>query len=137
LQAVAPHDDREFVIERISGGQSNLTFYVTCGTRRLVVRKQPNGSLLPSAHAIDREFRVMSAISATEVPVPRMVRYCDDQNVIATPFYVMERVEGRVYHQSALPGCAPAHNRSRPVPERSKARRERRDGRSPNLVNAP
>lgn len=112
LQAIAPHDEREFAIEKISGGQSNPTFYVTCGARRLVVRKQPNGPLLPSAHAIDREFRVMSAISTTEVPVPRMVRYCDDRAMVGTPFYVMERVEGRVFHQCALPGCTSADRRA-------------------------
>jgi aminoglycoside phosphotransferase (APT) family kinase protein len=95
-------------IERIAGGQSNPTFFVTYAERRLVVRKQPPGDLLPSAHAIDREYRVMSALAGTAVPVPRMLLYCDDRAVLGTPFYVMERLDGRVFHDCTLPGVTPA-----------------------------
>lgn len=94
-------------IERIAGGQSNPTYFVTAGgDRRLVLRKKPAGPVLPSAHAIDREYRVMSALGNTDVPVPKMLRYCDDISVIGTPFYLMERLDGRVFHDSALPGLS-------------------------------
>jgi len=95
-------------IERIAGGQSNPTFFVSYDDRRLVVRKQPPGALLPSAHAIDREYRVIRALMATDAPVPPALVYCDDRSIVGTPFYVMERVEGRVFHDCALPGVAPA-----------------------------
>jgi aminoglycoside phosphotransferase (APT) family kinase protein len=96
------------LIERIAGGQSNPTFFVSYDARRLVVRKQPPGDLLPSAHAVDREYRVLSALAATAVPVPRALAFCADRGVIGTPFYVMERVDGRVFHDCALPGVTPA-----------------------------
>jgi aminoglycoside phosphotransferase (APT) family kinase protein len=95
-------------IERIAGGQSNPTFFVSYDNRRLVVRKQPPGELLPSAHAVDREFRVISALAGTNVPVPRALAFCADRGVIGTPFYVMERLDGRVFHDCTLPGVAPS-----------------------------
>lgn len=91
-------------IERITGGQSNPTFFVTSGSDRFVLRKQPPGPLLPSAHAIDREFRVISALKSTGVPVPPSVLYCEDASIIGTPFYLMERLDGRVFHDCTLPG---------------------------------
>lgn len=97
-----------FAIERVSGGQSNPTFYVAIGTTQLVMRKKPSGEVLPSAHAVDREYRVISALAATDVPVPRTLLFCDDPAVIGTPFYVMERLDGRVFHDAALPGVTPA-----------------------------
>lgn len=90
--------------QAISGGQSNPTFFVTYDNRRLVLRKQPNGEHLPSAHAVDREFRVMSALAGTGVPVPQMVLLEEDRTVLGTSFYVMERLDGRVVHDSAVPG---------------------------------
>jgi aminoglycoside phosphotransferase (APT) family kinase protein len=93
-------------LERIAGGQSNPTFFVTYDTRRLVLRKQPPGELLPSAHAIDREYRVMGALRKAGVLVPTVVLYCDDRDVIGTPFYIMDRLEGRVFHDGALPGVS-------------------------------
>ncbi|QCI63315.1 phosphotransferase family protein [Phreatobacter stygius] len=99
-------------IARISGGQSNPTFFVSYDTRRLVLRKQPPGELLPSAHAIDREYRVISALAGTDVPVPPALLYCDDRNLIGTPFYVMERLDGRVFHDCALDGVAPDQRRA-------------------------
>lgn len=94
-------------LERVPGGQSNPTFFVTYGERRLVLRKQPPGDLLPSAHAVDREYRVMTALAGTDVPVPRTILFCADRSVVGTPFYLMERVEGRVFGDCALPGVAP------------------------------
>ncbi|MBP0441210.1 phosphotransferase family protein [Tianweitania sediminis] len=88
--------------QQISGGQSNPTFFLSFDNRELVLRKQPAGQLLPSAHAVDREHRVMSALAGSGVPVPAMVLYEDDPAVVGTKFYVMERLEGRVFHDSRL-----------------------------------
>jgi aminoglycoside phosphotransferase (APT) family kinase protein len=95
-------------IEQFQGGQSNPTYRVTAGDRRYVLRRKPPGKLLPSAHAIDREFRVMAALADTGVPVARMVALCDDPAVIGTAFYLMEYVEGRVLWDPLMPGMAPA-----------------------------
>lgn len=92
----------------ISGGQSNPTFFVSYDDRRLVLRKQPPGALLPSAHAIDREFRVISALADTAVPVAPALVFCTDRSLIGTPFYVMTRLDGRVFHDCALADVAPA-----------------------------
>jgi aminoglycoside phosphotransferase (APT) family kinase protein len=97
----------EFLIERVAGGQSNPTYFVTLGARRMVFRKKPAGETLPSAHAVDREHRVLSALAATDVPVPKTILYCDDFSVVGTPFYLMERLDGRVFHDTSLPGVAP------------------------------
>jgi aminoglycoside phosphotransferase (APT) family kinase protein len=88
----------------IAGGQSNPTYILDDGKRRLVLRKKPAGKLLPSAHAIDREYRVMHALSDSAVPVPRMLHYCEDDALIGTPFYIMEHVTGRVVIDQSLPG---------------------------------
>lgn len=90
------------------GGQSNPTYRVTAGGRDMVLRRKPPGALLPSAHAVDREFRVMKALAGTAVPVPRMIALCEDSAVIGTPFYLMEHVEGRVLWDPALPGMSPS-----------------------------
>jgi len=91
-------------LERIGGGQSNPTFFVSFDHGpQLVLRKQPPGDLLKSAHAIDREFRIQRALASTEVPVPLALFYCDEPEVIGTPFYVMERLQGRVMSDYALP----------------------------------
>ncbi len=94
-------------VSRIPGGQSNPTFFVTLGERRLVLRKQPAGALLPSAHAVDREYRIMTALASTDVPVPKTILFCDDRSIVGTPFYVMERVEGRIFSEYVLQGVAP------------------------------
>ena len=96
----------------VAGGQSNPTFFVTTDSHRLVLRKQPPGPLLPSAHAVDREYRIVSALAGSGVPVPEALLFCDDRSVIGTPFYVMARVEGRVFHDCALPGCSPVERRA-------------------------
>jgi aminoglycoside phosphotransferase (APT) family kinase protein len=91
-------------VEQFQGGQSNPTYRVTAGNRRYVLRRKPPGQLLPSAHAIDREYRVMSALASTDVPVATMVVLCEDESVIGTAFYLMEYVEGRVLWDPTLPG---------------------------------
>ncbi len=90
-------------LRQMRGGQSNPTFLVVTREGEFVLRKQPPGALLPSAHAVDREFRVLSALADTDVPVPRAVAFCADAGVIGTPFYLMERLTGRVFWDPALP----------------------------------
>lgn len=100
-------------LERIGGGQSNPTYFVGFDDRQLVLRKQPGGAgLLPSAHAIDREYRVMQALAASQLPVPKMVLYHEDRELLGTPFYLMERLHGRVFANCELPGMAPAERRA-------------------------
>ena len=95
-------------LERVAGGQSNPTWFVTYDDRRLVLRKKPAGEVLPSAHAVDREYRVMTALASTDVPVPTTLFYHDEPDIVGTPFYLMERLDGRVVHDNALPGMTPA-----------------------------
>jgi aminoglycoside phosphotransferase (APT) family kinase protein len=90
-------------VRQMRGGQSNPTFLLITDRGEFVLRKQPPGKLLPSAHAVDREFRILSALAKTDVPVPQPVFYCDDASVIGTPFYVMQRLRGRVFWSSTLP----------------------------------
>ena len=108
LQAQLPELSSPMTAERIGGGQSNPTYWLRFPERTVVLRKQPAGELLPSAHAVDREHRVMAALGATDVPVPKMLHLCVDRAVIGTLFYVMEALDGRVIHDSSIPGVAPA-----------------------------
>ncbi len=90
-------------VEPISGGQSNPTYRLSAPSGRYVLRRKPPGKLLPSAHAVDREFKVMKALHGSDVPVPRVLALCADDSVIGTMFYVMENVEGRVFYDPRLP----------------------------------
>jgi aminoglycoside phosphotransferase (APT) family kinase protein len=92
----------------LSGGQSNPTFIIDDGERRFVLRKKPPGQLLASAHAIDREYRVMHSLRDTDVPVPRMLGYCEDASLLGTPFYVMDYLVGRVIDDQSMPGMSAA-----------------------------
>ena len=92
----------------VAGGQSNPTWFVTIGEQQLVLRKKPSGSTLSSAHAVDREYRVMAALASSGVPVPKMVRLEEDPEVLGTPFYLMTRLEGRVFNDSGLQELAPS-----------------------------
>lgn len=98
-------------LERIGGGQSNPTYFVDFRARRMVLRKKPAGPILRGAHAIDREFRVLSALAPTGVPVPQPVLFHDADAPLGTPFYLMERLEGRVFHDCSLPGLSPDQRR--------------------------
>ena len=101
----------ELVVRQFQGGASNPTFLLTAetaaGPRRYVLRKKPPGQLLASAHQVDREYRVMKALGATDVPVPSMRALCEDEGVIGTAFYVMDFLEGRIFRDATLPGMAP------------------------------
>ena len=93
--------------ERFAGGQSNPTYRLRARSGEYVLRKKPPGPLLPSAHAVDREFRVMQALAATAVPVPRVHALCEDEAVTGSAFYVMEHLDGRICWDQRLPGVAP------------------------------
>jgi aminoglycoside phosphotransferase (APT) family kinase protein len=99
-------------VEQFKGGQSNPTFLLTTEAGRYVLRRKPPGVLLPSAHAVDREFRVISALHGTDVPVARAHLLCEDTDVIGAMFYVMDYVEGRVLWDPSLPGLTPAERRA-------------------------
>ena len=96
------------VVEQFKGGQSNPTFKITAGGRRYVLRRKPAGKLLPSAHAVDREYRVITALASSAVPVARTYCLCEDDAVIGSAFYVMDCVEGRVFWDASLPGMSSA-----------------------------
>ena len=100
-------------VSQFQGGMSNPTFLVTDGNgKRYVLRKKPPGELLPSAHAVDREFKVISALNKTDVPVARAYALCEDESVIGQAFYIMEFLEGRVFRDVALPEYEPAERRA-------------------------
>jgi len=94
-------------ISQFEGGQSNPTYLLSTPSRRYVLRRKPPGRLLPSAHAVDREYRVISALGATDVPVPRALLLCDDESVVGTAFYLMEWVPGRIIRDPGFPQVAP------------------------------
>lgn len=91
-------------VERTQGGMSNPTYFVRRGDWRAVLRKQPGENLMPSAHAIDREYRVLTALQGTDVPTPRPFHYCADREALGTPFYLMEWLDGRVFPEFSTPG---------------------------------
>ena len=102
----------DLVIEQFKGGQSNPTYRLTSGGKRYALRRKPPGKLLPSAHAVDREFKVIRALHSTGFPVARPYALCEDDGVIGTMFYVMDCVEGRVLWDQSLPGMQPAERRA-------------------------
>lgn len=95
-------------VRQFQGGQSNPTYHLETPTGSYVLRKKPAGRLLPSAHAVDREFTVLRALAGSDVPVPRVHLLCTDESVIGQMFYVMDHVEGRVFADRLLPGCTVA-----------------------------
>jgi aminoglycoside phosphotransferase (APT) family kinase protein len=95
--------ERPCRIRQFQGGQSNPTFHLSTPNGDFVLRKKPPGVLLPSAHAVDREFTIMRALAGTSVPVPRMMLLCNDPDIIGQAFYVMEYVPGRVFMDPTLP----------------------------------
>jgi len=92
-----------FALHPLSGGQSNPTYRIAAASGDYVLRRKPDGKLLPSAHAVDREHRVIGALHAAGLPVPRVFGYCDDPAVLPTPFFVMEFMAGRIFFDPRLP----------------------------------
>jgi aminoglycoside phosphotransferase (APT) family kinase protein len=102
-----PLELRQFV-----GGQSNPTYHLRAASGEYVLRRKPPGKLLPSAHAIEREFRVIAALQGTGVPVPEALLLCEEPAVAGTPFYIMRYVAGRIMPELGLPGLAPTERRA-------------------------
>lgn len=96
-------------VQQFRGGQSNPTFLLQADGGSYVLRKKPPGKLLPSAHAVDREFRVIAALSSSDVPVPKALHLCEDKSVIGQMFYIMNYVAGRVFSDISLPDCTPQY----------------------------
>jgi aminoglycoside phosphotransferase (APT) family kinase protein len=94
-------------VHQFEGGQSNPTYLLEDAARRYVLRRKPPGPLLPSAHQVDREYRVMTALAGSGVPVPRTYALCEDDAVIGTAFFVMEYVQGRIFREPLLPEHLP------------------------------
>jgi aminoglycoside phosphotransferase (APT) family kinase protein len=101
VAGVSPH----LKAERMDGGQSNPSWRLECGGKRWVLRAKPApaAGLLPSAHAIEREFRILQALQGSAVPVPQVRALCEDESVIGVAFYVMDFVEGRIFRDATLP----------------------------------
>jgi aminoglycoside phosphotransferase (APT) family kinase protein len=95
-------------VKQFKGGQSNPTYLLETPQRRYVLRRRPPGKLLPSAHAVDREYRVIRALSAQGFPVATPFVYCADDSIAGTAFYVMDFVDGRVFWEPQMPASAPA-----------------------------
>jgi len=99
-----PDFERDCRVQQFLGGQSNPTYLIESGSRAYVLRKKPPGELLPSAHAVDREYRVISALADSGVPVARAYLLCEDDSIIGQMFYVMDYVTGRVPSERGMPG---------------------------------
>lgn len=93
-------------VEKFKGGQSNPTYLVTTPNKKYVLRRKPPGKLLPSAHAIEREYKVMTALHAVGFPAPKTFALCEDPEVIGTAFFIMDFVEGRIFWDASLPEVA-------------------------------
>jgi len=103
LEQQVPGFHGPLAAEKFAGGQSNPTFLIKAASGRYVLRRKPPGTLLKSAHAVDREFRVISALADTPVPVVEVFHLCEDESVIGSMFYLMEYVQGQVFWDPALP----------------------------------
>jgi len=109
LHGRLPDFDGQLQIRQFQGGQSNPTFHLHTAGGDYVLRKKPPGKLLPRAHEVEREHRVMAALAETDVPVPRMLLLCEDETILGTPFFVMEHVVGRVFPDRVLREDTPTH----------------------------
>ncbi|MCW5829791.1 MAG: phosphotransferase family protein [Deltaproteobacteria bacterium] len=98
-------------VQQFEGGQSNPTFAALTPGRNYVIRKKPPGKLEKSAHAVEREYRIITALQSSGVPVPRTFALCEDNSVIGTPFFVMEAVQGRIFRNPAMPEVAAPEER--------------------------
>src|SRR3982075_2293798 len=112
LASLLPDFSGPLRVQQFKGGQSNPTYLLETPARRFVLRRKPPGNLLPSAHAVDREFRVISALHGQGFPVAAPVLYCDDAGIVGTAFYVMSFVAGRVFWEPHMPGAPAAERRA-------------------------
>lgn len=112
LKSHVPHICGPISISRFPGGQSNPTYRIQTPTANYVLRRKPFGDLLPSAHAVDREYRLLSTLHPTGFPVPRPIALCQGSDVIGAQFYIMEMVEGCTYWDGALPEKQPAERKA-------------------------
>jgi aminoglycoside phosphotransferase (APT) family kinase protein len=94
---------RSLTVAQFESGQSNPTYLIDADGRKLVLRRKPVGTLLPSAHAVEREYRIMRALATTKVPVPKCLALCEDVAVIGSAFYIMEYIGGRIFRDPTLP----------------------------------
>ena len=108
LEAQLPGFRGPLTATKFKGGQSNPTYLVEAASGRYVLRRKPPGQLLPSAHAVDREFRVLQALHGTAVPVAQPLHLCADESIIGSMFYLMSFVDGRIFWDPSLPDLAPA-----------------------------
>lgn len=92
-------------VRQFKGGQSNPTYQLVTPDKKYVLRRKPPGKLLPSAHAVDREYKVMTGLGKTDFPVPRTYCLCEDESIIGTMFFIMDMVEGRILWDGTLPDC--------------------------------
>ena len=106
IDAHVPNAGAIKTIEQFKGGQSNPTYKIITEGKELVLRRKPPGKLLPSAHAVDREYRVMTALGKTEVPVPKTYGLCEDEDVAGTAFFVMDCLDGDIYWHPLLPSLS-------------------------------
>ncbi len=111
LTANLPGFEGPLTVREFHAGQSNPTYRLTTPSASYVLRRKPPGKLLPSAHAVDREYRIMSALADSDVPVPRTFLLCDDESVVGTMFYVMDFLDGRIFFDPRLPEIASAAER--------------------------
>ena len=99
-------------VRQFEGGQSNPTYLLSAASGDYVLRKKPPGRLLPRAHMVEREYRILAALSATDVPVPKVHLLCESPDVVGTPFFIMDYVRGRLLREPTLPGMKPAERRA-------------------------
>ena len=111
LREHMPNFRGPLIVRQFVGGQSNPTFLLQTPDARFVMRKKPPGTLLPSAHQVEREYRIIKALAATDVPVPRVHLLCEDDDIIGTAFFVMDFVEGRIMRDPMMPESSP-HERA-------------------------
>lgn len=111
LEAEMPELRGPMRAERIGGGQSNPTYFISFDNREMVLRKRPPGELPKSAHDVAREYRLIRALFPTRVPVPEPILFRDSPEVVGTPFYLMGRVHGRIFHDASAPSLTPEQRR--------------------------
>lgn len=112
LKPKLPINENDLSILQFQGGQSNPTFLLTSADKKYVLRKKPPGQLLPSAHQIEREFKIIDALQDSDVPVPRTRLLCENSDIIGTPFYIMDHVDGRVMELPDLSGTQKEQRKS-------------------------